>query len=479
MKRYLEYSTGVKLIVTVFLLILSFFLAVFKYPDDFVASSNILTCLAILVYLWIILSAPAKVENKINLYRIFILLTIPFYFGGQILILSGYATELGAERYSLIDGRLSLESSIRAMQFIISSLLCVHIGYLSSDPTHDKGIRTNKVSINENVMKGIDLVASLLIIVTIGPSIARLVYDIATSRTLGHLAAFNMRSEEDYLGIWFIFTYIQGWFLPACYMKLIAGKTRLPVYILLGVYCVLYLMSGSRFQILLILFCVFLIEIYWNERRINKRSIIKLLLFGWLMLVILRSVSYTRDTTGSGLSWDSIKDVIGGGVLYEGLFETSTTFTSIVSIIERCPSYLPFNCGKSVVGSLIYVLPSFLRPSWFGKIVLHISAVLSPLYYGFKGAGYGSAFLAEAYFNYGYFSYIVLILFGIILGWLIRKIVHSASEKDAYSFIVSMYIMSELVWGIRADLYLVPRHVVYYVLIPLIIAKLISRRYHD
>jgi len=476
MRLKVTYYSAIRLVVTFILLVLSFIVTLFDHPNNIISAIQVYTIFAIIVYCWIIFSAPSKVENKINLYRIFILLTVPFYFGGQILVLLGYEGRLEAERYSLLDGRLSLDSTVMAMQFIISALLCIHIGYLLTNPAYEERIATSKIARNEEIIRGINIVATILIVATIGPSVARLVYDIVSARAFGHLAAYNMRSEEDYMGIWFIFTYIQGWFLPACYMKLIAGKYKKGIYILLLAYCVLYLMSGSRFQILLILFSVFMIEAYWNEREINKKAIIVTLVAGWFLLVLLRSVSYTRDLTGSGLSVDSVMDVIGGGVVYEGLFETSTTFTSIVSIIQRCPSYLPFNYGLSVLGSLIYVLPSFLRPSIINNIVLHISAVLSPLYYGYKGAGYGSAFLAEAYFNYGYFSYLILVFFGILLGVLIRKIIHAAYEKDAYIFLVSMYIMSELAWGIRADLYLVPRHVVYYMIIPLLIARSISRR---
>lgn len=468
-------GTVIKIAFTVVLVSVLFIVSQFEFPASFEKSSNIMTVLAIGVYAWLIGSAPSRIDGKINLYRIFILLTIPFYFGGQILILLGYSERLGMERYSLIDGRISTAISVDAMQYILLALLFFHIGYLLNEPNLNETMKRS-INYNEKVIRGINLVASVLLVVTIGPSIARLLYDIVSARTYGHLAAYTMRSEESYMGIWFVFTYIQGWFLPACYMKLIVGKNRVLINLLLVIYCILYLFSGSRFQILLILFSVFMIETYWYGRKINSRTIIKNALFVWLLTIILRSVSYTRDLTGSGLSLENVLNVIGGGVLYETLFETSTTFTSVANILKYCPEVLPFNYGKSILGSLIYILPSFLRPSIINEIVLHISSVLSPLYYGYTGAGYGSAFVTEAYYDFGYFAYIVLIIFGFAVGALIKKIIHCAREKDAYMFIISSYIMSELVWGIRADLYLVPRHVVYYILIPLLIAKSISVR---
>jgi hypothetical protein len=468
-------GTVIKIAFTVALVSVLFIVSQFEFPASFEKSSNIMTILATGVYAWLIGSSPSRIDEKINLYRVFILLTIPFYFGGQILILLGYSERLGMERYSLIDGRISTAISVDAMQYILLALLFFHIGYLLNEPNLYENMKRS-INYNEKVIRGINLVASVILVVTIGPSIARLLYDLVLARTYGHLAALHIRSEENYMGMWFIFSYIQGWFLPACYMKLIVGKNRILINLLLAIYCILYLMSGSRFQILLILFSVFIIEVYWNNRKINSRAIIKNLLFVWILIIVLRSVSYTRDLTGSGLSFESVMDVIGGGVLYETLFETSTTFTSVANILKYCPEVLPFNYGKSILGSLIYVLPSYIRPSIINEIVLHISSVLSPLYYGFKGAGYGSAFVTEAYYNFGYYAYIALMIFGFAVGALIKKIIHCAKAKDAYMFILSMYIMSELVWGIRADLYLVPRHVVYYILIPLLIARLISVR---
>ena len=470
----LSADTIVKIVITIILTIVMIVVFQVDFPDSFEKSSNIMTIFALGIYSWIICSSPARINGKINLYRVFVFLTIPFYFGGQILILLGYSKRLGLERYSIIDGRISTMISVDAMQYILIALLCMHIGYLINQPNKEVSYKSSHIESNERLIKGIDFVSTVLLIVTFVPTIARLIYDVISARTFGHLAAFNMRNEESYLGIWFLFTYIQGWFLPACYMKLIAGKNRKIVYALLAIYCVLYLLSGSRFQILLIIFTVFMIETYWNERRIQGRKLLKYGLLLWLLVVVLRSVSYTRDLTGSGLSLQSVFNVLGGDVIYETLYETSTTFTSVANTIKYCPSYISYNYGKSILGSIIYVLPAFLRPSIINDIVLHISAELSPLYYGFTGAGYGSAFVTEAYFNFGYYAYVVLIVFGGLVGALIKRIIHCAGKKDAFNFIVSMYIMSELAWGIRADLYLVPRHVVYYVIIPLVIARVFS-----
>jgi len=204
MRLKVTYYSAIRLVVTFILLVLSFIVTLFDHPNNIISAIQVYTIFAIIVYCWIIFSAPSKVENKINLYRIFILLTVPFYFGGQILVLLGYEGRLEAERYSLLDGRLSLDSTVMAMQFIISALLCIHIGYLLTNPAYEERIATSKIARNEEIIRGINIVATILIVATIGPSVARLVYDIVSARAFGHLAAYNMRSEEDYMGIWFI-----------------------------------------------------------------------------------------------------------------------------------------------------------------------------------------------------------------------------------------------------------------------------------
>lgn len=425
--------------------------------------------LAIVTYSWIVFSNKLYINNKINLFLIYTLLTLPFYFGGQVLVLLGFESRLASELYSLVDGRVPMSCNVEAMKYIIISLQVLNLGYQFILKEYKKDTLLKEKITRETLNR----ISNVVIILTIFPTIARLGYDIVNARVYGHLAAFNARSEEEYLGIWYVLSYLKGWFLPACYMKLISckEKSRIIVKALLLMYCVLYLLSGSRYEIVQVIFTIFIIEFYVNnshKMKINK--LLKAALLTLFCIIILRSVSYTRDATGSGLSLESIINVLGGGVLYESLFETSTTFTSLSNLLLYCPTTLSYNYGQSYLGGMLYTLPAFLRPEYMNNITLHISSVLSPYYYGFIGAGYGSSFLTEAYFNFGYCSYILIFGFGILLRKITDKI--SFSEKEScVGIVIAVCLMSELLWIIRSDTYLVLRHLVYYTILPIYIGN--------
>ena len=471
----------VNLLQSIFITAILLVFLQFDVSGDMYCQYRYYGIIAILGYVWIFFSNSKRLSNKINLFLVFIALTIPFYFGGQILILLGYGAKLADERYSLVDGRVGMQYNIAAMKYIIISLRCLNIGYQFRRNNRDsqKKFRNAESTFSaDDQSAAINLVATILIIVAAVPTIVRLGYDISVAKAIGHLAYLHEKSEDSYMGIWFAMSYIQGWFLPACYMKLVCGKPKGKriIYILLAIYMILYLMTGSRYEIIQIAFAIFVINTYTSDKKIRLRDIIIFIVIGYIAIVILRSVSYTRDVTGSGLSLSSIANVLGGNVLYECLFETSTTFTSISNTIMHVPSTIYYNCGKSILGAFNYILPAFLRISPLNNIVLQLSSKLSPLYYGYSGAGYGSSFLTESYFNYGFFSPCIMLFFGYFLNLLTSRLAYFSINNDKRKFIISLYIMTELVWAIRQDMYLIPRHLVYYILIPLVISSLLAKR---
>ena len=103
---------------------------------------------------------------------------------------------------------------------------CLNIGYQFRRNNRDsqKKFRNAESTFSaDDQSAAINLVATILIIVAAVPTIVRLGYDISVAKAIGHLAYLHEKSEDSYMGIWFAMSYIQGWFLPACYMKLV-GK---------------------------------------------------------------------------------------------------------------------------------------------------------------------------------------------------------------------------------------------------------------
>lgn len=432
---------------------------------------------AFIVY-FLITILTIKVTKKATLFHIFLPLTFVFYFGGQLLVSLGYYEELSARIYSVVDDRVPLESKIEAMSFILICVLLISIGYALLVNKQSKNTRRGLISdlAQSNNLYRLGL---LLLVITIIPTLISLTKNVFMSVSYGHLGYREEKAEET--GIWFLFSYLAGWFKPACYMIVVSKKNdkkRFIGYACLIAYSILYLMSGSRYQVIEIAFCILAIRFVWNRRRINLKTVLKWLVGLFIFGILLKVIGYARqESTGLNI-FDArmLKEVFKENIVYQLLSTTSTTFTTISNIIYRCPSEIPFNNCQGYLGAAFYTLPSFLRPNWMSSLNVDVEKVFSPLYYNLTTSGYGSSFLAEMYFNLGYFSYAGCFVFGLVLAAIINKTYASAQNNNSFTFFACIFLLSELVWGIRSDLFLVPRHMVLYVLIPAIVLKLFYKQ---
>lgn len=445
--------------------------------DDVRACFTFYGIYAFFVYLLIIV-LTVKANKKATLFHVFLPLTFVFYFGGQLLVSIGYYEELSTRIFSVIDDRVPLESKIEAMSFILVCILLISIGYVL---VINKQNKHKKLSIISNLDQSNNLyrLGLILLFITVVPTLISLMRNVFMSVSYGHLGYREEKAEET--GIWFLFSYLAGWFKPACYMIAIAKKNdkkRFIGYFCLIVYSILYLMSGSRYQVIEIVFCVLAIRFIWNHRKINVKTTIKWLLALFLFGVLLKVIGYAREQSTGLNIFDAkmFQQVFKENIIYQVLSTTSTTFTTISNIIYRCPSEIPFNNCQGYLGAFFYTLPSFLRPNWMASLNVDVEKVFSPLYYNWTTSGYGSSFLAEMYFNLGYFSYIGCFVFGLFLGLIINKTNESARRNNSFAFFACVFLLSELIWGIRSDLFLIPRHMVLYVLIPAIVLKLFFKQ---
>ncbi len=429
---------------------------------------------AALVYS-IIFVLTIKVGKKATLFHVFLPLTLVFYFGGQLLVLFGYYEELASNYFSVVDNRIPLESKIEAMTFALVCILLISIAYTifvgEQTPKNGKLGLKGGSSQSENLYR----LGLLLLILTAIPTFISLARSVFLSVSYGHLGYREEKAKET--GIWFMFSYLAGWFKPGCYMIAISKKNdkrRFIGYVGLGLYSILYLMSGSRYQVIEILFCILAIHIIWNRKKIRFGTVIIWAVALFAFGVLFKVIGYARkESTGFDI-FDAkmLEQVLKENIIYEFLSTTSTTFTTISNIIYRCPNEVPFNNGGGYLGAFFYVLPSFLRPEWMSSLNVDVEKVFSPLYYNWTTSGYGSSFLAEMYYNLGYFSYFGCFAFGIFLTAVINKINVSAKNNDSFAFFACVFLLSELVWGIRSDLFLVPRHMFLYVFVPAIVMKL-------
>lgn len=443
--------------------------------DDIVFIYTIYTFVSIFVYFGMFYTSK-KCSGEWNSYHIFLFLTFAFYFGGQFLVTFGYFDKLAERMFSVVDNRVPIYAKIEAMNFVLMIMSLINFGYI---------LQTSKcLLVNDFTCKRIPdslifQVSFVLFVITIIPTFLSLGRSVILSKTLGHLGYRSEKAAET--GIWFLFSYLSGWYRPSCFMMMLSAETkirkRIP-FIGLFIYSVLYLMTGSRYQIIEIAYCLFAIEFIWTQKKIDRKQTFKFLILALFLFTLLKAVGFSRtDTTGVGIfSIEAIKMVFRENIIYELFYTTSTTFTTISNAIMRCPSEVAFNHCKGYIGALLYVLPSFLRPSDMLFFNTDVEQVFSHLYYNWNLSGYGSSFIAEMYYNLGKFSYVLSPIFGFLLAKIVFGLKKTSEMNNSFGFYFLMLLFSEIIWGVRSDLFLIPRHIFLYVFIPWVILKLLSKK---
>lgn len=457
-------SICITFFITLVILALSY---VFDYESDLKTSLWWLTWLCIIVYAWILYSSYLISFRKINIYFSLILLTIPFYLGDQISIIFGYEERMFASDHSILDGIIPNKAIFIAMFFLIECLLFLHIGYLVGYTSPQKKVLISHADINYSEISRMNLIGWGIYFLTFIPMIVIRAYDIYMSRSMGHLA---YRLSNKVNGVLYCFDYIADWFIPACLIILISAVHKrdknIATLSIIG-YWILYLLSGNRMEIIGSFFAVAGIYLYWYKIKVSKITLVKFIAIAIIGILIFQIVGAARDVSdGSGIfSLETFNIVMKKGFLY-GIFETTgNTFTSIANTIRCVPDFVDYNYGKSVIGSVLYIFPRVFREPYISDIICHISAVLSPYYYGWTISGYGSSFITEAYFNWGYFAIIAVMIYGWIVGKVMSTI-EQAAHNTPFLFYFCIYMLLEMALAIRNDLYFIPRHLFLYVLIP-------------
>lgn len=478
-------STFIHLLLS-FILICVLLLLKINYYDSYsitlVEGIKWISIIAFFIISYIAVSAW-KLNKGLNFYILFIAGSYMFYFGQHLLVLFE-SKSLQREYLSIVDGRISDFYIFNSGFFILQSLLLVHIGYLIftafSKPKIKKISRLVDCK-SEN--KYILIVGWLLFIITILPAFYTVSMDLIETISKGYLARVQDAQQYGLSGVKFYAKYLSGWFLPSIYLLLISGKKKERKIVLFVsiIYAAIYMLGGSRFRIFEMLIAIFLIYHFWISpfkfKKIMKFSLIGFMIFSILTLIPVLRLNINHASSIRTLMENSIEQLVSNGPLYKLFYETGITHTTIANILENCPSVIPHSFGKSIQGSLLLTLPSFLR----GDVTLNdysLSIIFTPLYKGniFGGVygGYGSSFIAEAYYNFSHFTPIVMMIYGGLLAFLCYKTSASVKRKEPLLFFACVYISSVVFFGLRSDLVMIPRYVLNYTVFPILAIKFLK-----
>ncbi len=408
----------------------------------------------------------------------FLLLSVLFNFGQHFVVV--FHEEFFDTQNLYFINLIPPDIILRSSFFIIRCLSILMIGYAITTKI-ELGIY-ERIPILENKPliraenKWFDRIGWSLFIVSVIPAFYRVFFDLSLNQSIGYLERRSVeigiyKSTGGFIAITDI---IAPFFFPALYMLMIGSRKKWQLWLLYGIvafYTIIMVQTGTRYKLFIFAMALYLIRYIWHVR-LRRRTVAMILVCVFLALFLLPVISDFRNTVGMTGS-DYLKAAMNidfANMLYRGLWESGITFIAIANVIKNCPSVIPYSWGSSVIASILATLPSFLRGHYLDVTEFRIGALFSPLYFD-VAVGHGSSFIAEAYYNFGPFSSLVILLYGILLGFAENAMRKAKLYRNKAMFFVIVLLLGELTYGVRSDLYHILRTVVYYGVVPIVLVK--------
>ena len=486
-----------KLIYSSFIILFILSIIILKIIYDNSSYSNILWLRTNSIIGWIALVISIITWKKIrhelvSLYIIYLILLYFFTYGQTLLIV-----------YNLVDEskdlllRFSSTEIINMQFFTLLSLLAFHFGALlfcKKPNTNNSNIYNyvfEKDSYNSKDRKFIMLKAieygGLILLVF---SVPGFIYDtINTLNTViqggyGAIYGYHTGGVAGQRILLRIFEQTGEYFIPALICLLIAYKSHsikrrlifslLILRILNGLY-----IGGRGGAVVLVL--VLIMASHYTVRTLNKRKLVKIGIFSYFFVSFLSIVGQMRGAANKGGLDYFIAFIESFGkenLFFRTLSELGWTMFPLGAVMRIVPDQYSFLYGKSYFYALTSIIPNL------GFWDIHPAKVYAGGGQWLMGtlnlwSGPGFTLIADAYRNFEWVGFIVLIGFGIFFGRVYSSIDKNSINVKPESVCMVLITFATTVMSVRGDNLYIVRPLVYivipiYMLIRIIYNKIIK-----
>lgn len=416
-----------------------------------------------------------KNNRRFNSYSIFLLLVGVFMFGQHILFLM----DTYPKKMILLDNIISQEAIYKTGFLILYSIIIMNIGYIISSYTIEQERKLELTEKNEFDRHRIYRAGLLFFLVSFIPTIMVLSRNIILTFTVGYGERI-VNSSYQPSGIENISGIFASFMVPALIALFVGRKPgqKFPV-IAIAVYMILYTISGSRINTVILLIGT----LYVQNMLFAKLTFKRLLKYGGcaiILLLILTVVPVARSYIGSSKSdsnsviKDSIEQVIDNNVIVSAISEAGFTFSATAVVVDKCPSDIEYKYGMSYVRALAYLLPNGMTDNLYAKIGSADDRFKG--YFNQYGSGIGSSFIAEAYWNFGYMSLIVIFIFGLLLGKLSGALDLAILNKNYIQIFILTFIFITVSFYVRSETSTFFRNIVWFGLPIVMVASQIKKK---
>lgn len=435
-------------------------IGVFSAPGNLVDTMYVIGLLAVLSLI-ITSVAVYRIRKELNVFLIFIILCYFFSFGQCITVFLNVDPFKGS--FGVARGFFSAEEVWKSSAFVFVSIIVTSIGYCLHKNAYTYSNRSIK-KINYEGQTRLVFVSRVILIITIIPVFYNLYQDIITMSTLGYEMTLETAS-----GITRVFAIFSGLFQGSLLvLYCFEEKYRKLLYTIIIAFFAFQLAGGSRiaaFRYAIVL----LIISHLLRKEITRKKWIMIAIAGIGLIFVFSLVSsirnyiwFTNDL--NELIKTSVEDMIENNFFFDVLNEMGNTQCINTLVFSSCPDRVEFNYGFSYLRSIYGIIPNI-----FGLPYDSTDHIFSQLY-TVTDAGMGSSYIAEGFWNFGYFSIIYYIFFGWIWGSLEEQFKKLCNEGGtAENVYIVVYLMFFLIFTVRTDMLEIARSFVYYCLFPILL----------
>jgi oligosaccharide repeat unit polymerase len=412
-----------------------------------------------------------------NPYIMFYLSFIVFHFGQNILL----ALSIENFNYIFVKGFTTQDINLKGTIFTVWSILFFNLGALLSVQTgKNKGHRENGNVKISKIVTGIRSSAalktfgSIVFIVTVIPAFYVVIRSAIISINYGYTGLYLLPRPM------FIISFLDYLFIPGTIMLLAShknkGLTVKSLKLIILVYATMSLIGGGRGQGLAI-FVVLIIYNYIQNNRLNIGSKIKVGVLILLIIVLIPILANFRGIEDKSLA-NFVNTVIyttESNVLIDTVGEMGHSMAPLLMTMKVIPSNVGFKYGESYFAAIMSAMPANFDPS--GLIAYFNSkATLDNWLENYYNMSYGPGFsmIAEAYYNFGYFGLIIMVLWGVIISKLLTIKDYESIKYNSFNLYSKLVLLYSLfTFPRRPTIYFV-NQIVYLIVVVFLAIKLLE-----
>lgn len=419
-----------------------------------------------------------KTTNKINFFLLFIGVGFAFEFGQSMSVfLGGYNSMNPSWFLNINSGYFNGNEIWEAfffMHMLMMSFVTAYIIFYKNNTQINE--RKYESAIPQRRFKKECLIGYFLLVISIVPTFYMLRKDIMTIQVYGYGATLQAASG----GIEKIFVLLSEFFPISIVWLLIYEKRKqgtLMILILTAAYMLLQLLGGSRIQVFrfgIILFMIY--SLYY--KRINKRNMMFFLVVGIIGVFVLSLISSIRTMIYASnnlieLIQKAALNLWENNFIVETLRELGNTQLINTLVYKECPKVVDYAYGTSYLKMIFSVVPNL----WGGvhPSSVDVDSVFSSLYS--KTTGLGSSFVAEAYWNFGFLSFIFCFVLGKIFAYIdigLNEVCRLDTKDNKHTVYIYFYICFLLIFWVRSSCNGFGRSLIY-ATIPIVLCWLIKK----